>query len=171
MVEIDKYRIKFASGVQRKFLEEILDKERIDKLADVLSVSDRTIRDWRREKFLMKYSTAHLLSKKYTIKIPPKYELKNNFWYTTKGARKGGLASLKKQGGRIGGDQNVRLEKWREWWEKVGRFQKKVIFSHKPVQLPAKSILLAEFVGIMLGDGGISKNQVVVTLNRRTDRL
>lgn len=35
---------------------------------------------------------------------------------------------------------------------------------------PQKNEELAEFVGIMLGDGGITKRQVIVTLNPKTDK-
>ncbi len=39
----------------------------------------------------------------------------------------------------------------------------------KPIQRPEKSVELAEFIGIMIGDGGISKYQVTISLNQDTD--
>ena len=40
----------------------------------------------------------------------------------------------------------------------------------KPIQYPRISAKLAEFVGILMGDGGISARQVVVTLHSETDK-
>ncbi len=40
----------------------------------------------------------------------------------------------------------------------------------KQIKYPAKSPLLAEFIGILLGDGGFSRYQVHVTFNRETDK-
>jgi intein/homing endonuclease len=43
--------------------------------------------------------------------------------------------------------------------------------SLKPITMPTKSIELGNFIGIMLGDGGIrSKYQLTVTYNSKTDR-
>ena len=39
----------------------------------------------------------------------------------------------------------------------------------KDATLPKKSNRLAEFVGILLGDGSITKNQISITLNRIVD--
>lgn len=39
----------------------------------------------------------------------------------------------------------------------------------KPINRPQKSALLAEFFGIMLGDGGVSAYQIMITLNRFDD--
>ncbi len=139
-----------------------------EDIAKRLSVSVRSITDWKREKFSIPVNTARKLSKISGVRIPRGVKELDEFWYTSKGARKGGLASYKKQGGIIG-DPKFREQKWREWWENVGRFQKRKIFLRKPITKPQKSLLLAEFVGIMLGDGGISKRQITITLNSETE--
>lgn len=63
-------------------------------------------------------------------------------------------------------DPDYRQSQWRLWWETKGKFKKQKILIPKKVNLPERSTLLAEFVGIMLGDGGIQKYQIVITLHR-----
>ena len=63
-----------------------------------------------------------------------------------------------------------RKKKRQEWWEKTGRYkQHPIIGISKPIHKPPFSLELAEFVGILLGDGGITRNQIVVSLNSIED--
>jgi hypothetical protein len=84
------------------------------------------------------------------------------------GAKTGGTACYKKYG-VIGGDQEKRKEKWREWWEKEGKYIKHKILEPLPFKKPKCSDDLAEFVGILLGDGGMTKNQMTITLHYMDD--
>lgn len=118
----------------------------------------------------MSSRSANTIKKKYGLELPRSAKLRDEFWYVTKGARRGGLASYKKQGGRIG-DPEIRLQKWRGWWEKIGRFKPHPIINvTHPVHKPKRSTELAEFVGIMMGDGGITDYQLRITLNRIDDK-
>lgn len=160
-------RVWLPQGKQRGFIDSAIKKcGRLDSLAKTLGVSPRTIRDWRREKFLMSSRSANILRKKCGLELPQGAKLRNEFWYVTKGARRGGLASYKKQGGQIG-DPKIRLQKWREWWEKEGESVMKnhPIFQLFPFKQAKASQELAEFFGVMMGDGGISKNQICITLH------
>lgn len=167
---ISKNRIKFSPGAQRKFICVCLKKLNCgnEDIAKRLSVSVRSVTDWKREKYTIPLGVAKNLSKISKVKIPSHVKELGEFWYVSKGARKGGLTSYKKQGGIIG-NPAIRRQKWYEWWETTGKFQKRTIFYRKSIIKPKKDVHLAEFVGIMLGDGGITKNQVTVTLNRETD--
>ena len=60
-------------------------------------------------------------------------------------------------------------EKWREWWEKTGK-DTTIERSTKHIEIPKKSAKLAEFAGIMLGDGGIAPLHISVTLDSKTDK-
>lgn len=164
-------RVKFLKGQQARFILDSKEALRVswDELAKLSGVSRRTLFEWRKENFLMSYKAVRALSKKTGEKFPNGTEILNPFWYAPKGARKGGLAVLKKYG-KIGGDENRRKEKWREWWEKEGKLSKESITNPRPFKRPRKCIELAEFVGIVLGDGGISAKQVTITLHRVTDR-
>lgn len=167
---IPRNRYKFPRGKQRKFIKTCFKQlnYRNKDAAKKLSVSIRSITDWKKEKFLISVDAAQKLSKLSGIKIPSDKKELNKFWYVAKGGVIGGKAVLKKYG-HIGGDPTIRKDKWFEWWKKEGRFQDRKIFHRKSIIRPRKSGYLAEFVGIMLGDGGISKNQVVVTLNSETE--
>jgi intein/homing endonuclease len=101
--------------------------------------------------------------------IPKGISVKERYWYVSKGASAGGRAILEKYGS-VGGDPEYRKKKWREWWEKEGKFHPSKITQPLSFKKPAFSKDLAEFVGIILGDGGISRNQITVSLNRVTDR-
>jgi intein/homing endonuclease len=82
--------------------------------------------------------------------------------------RKGGLTVLKKYG-KLPIQENIRKEKWNEWWNSIG--EKAHLKSHAPLKItkPKKSPTLAEFVGIMMGDGTISAYHIGITLNATDD--
>ena len=163
-------RVFFSKGAQNKFINKILSRISVKEAAKLCNLSERTIRDWRREKFLVNADTLRKLCRKTKIPFPSNIKLRDNYWYVAHGSSAGGKAVLKKYG-RIGGDPEYRKKKWYEWWKKVGRFNPHQYFVTKDIAIPQKSAELAEFVGIMIGDGGITKKQVIVTLNRQTDKL
>ncbi|MFA5926315.1 MAG: LAGLIDADG family homing endonuclease [Parcubacteria group bacterium] len=165
-------RVKFPKEKQRDFLFAAKNKLGMDwrEFAKLLKISERTLSDWKREKITLPLSAAKIIRKKATLNIPENVKLLSPYWYANKGARKGGLAVLKKYK-IIGGNPKTRIKKWREWWEKEGRFKKHPIINKRlSIKKPSFSTKLAEFVGIVLGDGGISKRQVSISLNRETDR-
>jgi hypothetical protein len=94
---------------------------------------------------------------------------KNRYWYVKNGSSAGGLAVFKKYG-RIGGNPEYRKKKWYEWWKNKGQFKTNLITRPKLIRKPKKSSELAEFIGILIGDGGITKGQVTITLNHRDDK-
>lgn len=151
--------------------------ERIEKSIPIKDMaihckcSMRTIRDWKREKFLIDEQSIKFLCRKAKITFPQKsiVEVRDSYWYTKNGSMCGGYAVLEKYG-RIGGDPMYRVGRWREWWEREGKHKNGSITEAKPIFTPLKSNELAEFVGIILGDGSITHNQVVVTLHRNDDR-
>lgn len=164
-------RILFKKGYQKRLLNQINRCITIGEMARFSHCSERTIRDWRKEKFLAKEYSIKMLCKKAKILFPRDrvIEMKSPYWYSKDGSIKGGLAVLQKYG-RIGGDPAYRKRKWREWWEREGRYRPGSITEAKQIRIPLKSKELAEFVGIILGDGSITKNQIVITLHRNTDR-
>ncbi len=162
-------RARLEKGAQRKFLTEAIARAgSADMLARLLNLSSRTIRDWRREKFLIPYDALLFITKTFSIPLPPRIKREQQYWYVTKGARAGGLASYKKQNGVIG-DPNVRKQKWLEWWKKKGEVDSNFPFRPLPFQKPKKSVALAEFIGIMMGDGGMTKRQIAISLHHIDD--
>lgn len=165
-------RLEFPNGRQRRFINQSQKKMRLNsmELADLLKISVRTLNDWKREKFLISLKAANILSRKSRIKISHNVKIKNEFWYTVKGAKRGGINMYKKYG-HVGGDPEIRKKKWQEWWNNEGQFKKSFILNKPiPIRKPRKSEELAEFVGIVMGDGGISKYQLTITLNFRDDK-
>lgn len=160
-------RVIFPPDGQRIFL--LRAKKKIclswDKLSQLLKISNRTLFDWRREKFHISLNAVEILSQKANISIQKNknIEIRDAFWYVSKGARNGGIAVYKKYG-NVGGDPEYRKKKWYEWWEREGKFKKHPIINVcLPIKKPKKSKNLAEFIGIVMGDGGISKSQLIIT--------
>lgn len=162
---MDNNRLKFPVGKQKEFLVEILTKNccSCDQLALILGVSGRTVRDWRREKFTISERAVKKLCEIYNFELHLSLnDLKDNWkksvssanqkggisryikygsFSTLEGCRKGGLNSIKKRYGGL----------------------------LKPFYAPGFSYDLAEFVGILLGDGGLTKAQWFITVNSIAD--
>lgn len=165
-------RISFKEGEQQKFMEKILCKISVAKSARICGLSERTIRDWRRGKFLMHEDAMIKLCKEANVSVPKDFEEKDDYWYAVKGAKLGGFmgsAACIKKYGCIGGPN--RISGWKKWWNEKGKFNDSFLFRRKPINKPSKSSELAEFIGIMLGDGGISAKgkQIHITLNYKDD--
>ena len=168
----DKMRLRFPHGGQKIFLERCTKKLGLtgSQIAVLLGISVRTFTDWKREKFLVSMSKARLLSRQSKVSIPRSAKMERQFWYVTKGAQKGGVSVFKKYG-RIGGDPEIRKARWFEWWERKGKFLSHPIFRPFSFRKPKRSIALAELMGILMGDGGITKRQITITLHHKDDLL
>ncbi len=165
-------RVIFAKGKQKKFLFKQIKKLNISwtNLSNKIDIHSRTLNDWKREQYSIPIDKLEKICKLSNSKIPENIKLKDPFWYTFKGAKLGALASLKKYG-RVGGDQAYQKKKWYEWWNSEGKYQNVgCITGSLPIKIPSFSKDLAEFTGIMLGDGGITQNQVSVYTNSISDR-
>lgn len=170
MPKFNEPRLMFPSGYQKLFIEKLLQNGATSRsLSETSNVSTRTIRDWRAEKYHIPERVVKVFCKKYEIKLPnnitqlienwklmrkqvssrgarARYKIYGNF-STPEGRRKGGhnaLQILRKRG----------LAAW----------------CSKDYLYPKKSVDLAEFIGILLGDGGITKKQATITLNTEADK-
>lgn len=164
-------RVQFPVGKQHEFLE--IAQGKIDcslhEIAALLKVSDRTLRDWKQEKFHMSLVAVQKLCSIANISLPT-MTIKEPFWYASKGAMRGWQVILRKYG-RVPGNPEYRQQKWREWWEREGRYQKHPIINiSTPIKKARFSKNLAEFVGIMMGDGGIGPYQLTVSSHSVVDR-
>jgi len=162
-------RVFMTENRREKFMKELFSKTSVKKAAEYCNLSERTIRDWRKGKFSINLSSLRALCKRAKILFPKNVKIKNDYWYINQSSSAGGKAVFKKYG-RIGGDPEYRKKKWREWWENKGKYSSNIITSCKPINKPTHSKDLAEFVGIMLGDGCISKNQISITLHKHDDK-
>lgn len=162
-------RTLFPKGKQREFIDKILLKVSIKDFAKICNISERTVRDWRREKFLSDLDSLKKISNKFNIKIPSNIELKDDYWYVVSGSSAGAKAVYEKYG-RYFGNPEYRRKRWYEWWEKEGKHKNSLLFREKSIKKPQKSTDLAEFVGIILGDGSIGKSQISITLHSEDDK-
>jgi len=165
-------RIIFRAGKQHQFLLKATKKLKLSWLlfANKIGVNKRTLFDWRKEKYSLPHNVYSRILFFTGFKAPKNIEIKEPFWYVLKSSKSGGIATYKKYG-RIGGNPKVRKQKWLEWWEQKGKYNSSKYFLPKKIIIPRKGAELSEFVGIMIGDGGITKKQVIVTLNYKKDRL
>lgn len=165
-------RVAFPKGEQKKFIELIKDKLDLNlkELANLAGVHIRSLTDWKREKLSMSLPAFERFCVEAKLSKPVGIKIKEPFWYISKGWLKGWLAVKKKYGGRVPVDEEYRKKKWYEWWEREGRYRKHPLIGiTKPIKKPELSENLAEFVGIVMGDGGITKNQITITLHAFDD--
>src|SRR3989344_111417 len=160
-------RIDFPKNLQCKFLEDVRNNLDIDwlLLSNKLGVSKRTLFDWRREKFKLSKSALEVCLNLTGGKVKaPQYVELPDFWSIPEAARKGGLTTALRYGGpgtiegrRKGG--RISQERRRLYPEQYpGCVLPKIIVE------PKKNVELAEFFGIMLGDGSISKDADIITI-------
>lgn len=161
-----EYRAKFQNGQQQVWIASL--PLSVSEIATVCSCSERTVRDWRRERFLMDYACIEKLCVATNTSLPDVHRIPRYAHARTAG-RKGGAAVVRKYG-RVPVDESIRKERWRQWWETTGKYKNGGILVPKSIYKPRKNAKLAEFIGIMLGDGGISNAQLTVTLHSHDDR-
>lgn len=168
-------RIIFPSGGQQQFLLKALQNLNLSwtLFAEKIRVHGRTLNDWKREEYSMPLDVVKKISKIAKVKIPENAEIKEPFWYVYKGAKIGGkmgAAACFKKYGSYGGNPKYRKKKWYEWWEREGKYKSNIISAVRPIKKPNFSEKLAEFVGIILGDGSIGKSQISITLHSEDDK-
>lgn len=169
--QLNSKRAFFPKGRQSAFL--LLSKADLgctwQVLARISLTSTHTLACWRSEKNSMSFSALERICKKRNIKMPVGVIVKDPHWNVTGAAKAGGKAVILKYG-TVGGDDSYRKKKWHEWWEREGKHKGSKITQPRTFKKPKLSKELAEFVGIVLGDGGISTYQITVTLNSVTDK-
>jgi DNA-binding XRE family transcriptional regulator len=168
-------RLLFSKGKQREFLIQSrlrLSEAKID-IAKICNVHPRTLFDWEREKFNMRYESAVKLAKLTGVSIPKTVNFLPEFWNRSEAGRQGAFARLKLYGnpgtyeGRSkGGKKTIRLFH-RD--EKLAR--KSGFIIRKEIRYPVRCVELAELIGVILGDGALPGNhQLVISFNSKTDK-
>lgn len=163
-------RVRFRNGEQKRFLCNCAARIgfNYNEMACFLGISRRTLSDWKRGKFLLPLRVARKLCKQSGHPFPKHAIIEPQFWYTKKAAKIGGTAVLKKYG-VVGGNSDERRKQWQRWWDTKGKYQRHSILERQSFRKPRITGHLAEFFGIMLGDGGMSKFQFRITLHHKDD--
>lgn len=160
-------RALLRPGEQRKFLMRVEEILGLSKVATLSNCTERTVRDWRREKFRIPAEALTTLASEASVPIPT-HRLVEMYAHVSEAGKKGYTATVSAHG-RIPKNEQVRRQRWEEWWDKTGRFGKNPALTPLPIRKPKRSEELAEFIGIMMGDGGLSRYQVIVSLHQIDD--
>jgi len=167
-------RVKIQKGQQRIFLNRIAKYFNFDwsKIAKISHICDRTLRDWRRERYNMSYKALLRLYKVSNISIPKIVKILPEYWSTKKASGLGAIRRNELYGnpGTLEGRRKGGLTTWRRYRFDPQGFIDTEFIGPKDINYPLRSPLLAELIGIILGDGAITKYQVVISLNNKTDR-
>ena len=86
---IDK-RVVFPPGKQKLFLERVGQQLTVAEMADICDCSERTIRDWRREKFSMAFTAIQVLSRRTKVSIPKNIRTHEAYAHLAEASRIGG---------------------------------------------------------------------------------
>ncbi|MBI4065046.1 hypothetical protein HY409_01615 [Candidatus Gottesmanbacteria bacterium] len=163
-------RYKLQKDVQMVFFRAIESSSGLhsNQLASIFSVVPRSYRDWRRGKYAIPESVVDIVEKRFHVFFPDSKEAARNLWEQSKinASRKGAFAMIKKYGapgtpeGRSkGGKKGIKTLR-----------ERGLIPQPKPFYSPQEySEELAEFVGILLGDGHIGNEQWSITVSAKVD--
>lgn len=137
------------------------------ELSKLLNISDRTLRSWISEKKKMSYvALLHLVGITGTP-LPEKIEILRWSDHAKSAGQRGGATTYAEHGAM--GNEANRKAGWIAWWEREGKNKDQKIFQKKSIIIPPKDVLLAEFVGIMVGDGNINAYAICITLDSVAD--
>lgn len=164
-------RVKFPKGKQQSFLESVQRATGTDAeyLAEKLGISARTVRDWQREKWHMSEQALNRLCRFAGIPMPEHVEVLPEYWSVHKAARLGGRRRVALYGSP--GTPEGRQKAGRLFQQRMETNPALVktwgMVVAKEIKHPPHSPLLAEFVGILIGDGSVrSSFQVTMSFNR-----
>jgi len=173
MVEqIISKRVYFSGNGQARFLNEMINRIGRPCVAGLCGVDKRTFYDWRRGKYLITYDVVKKIVKRANAFMPLGITVLPEYWYVRKGAKRGAVKRNKLYGnpGTPEGRRKGGLITVNKFSKNICYAKRKGFIVRKEIRCPPQSALLAEFIGIMLGDGSINKNQAKVTLSSKTDR-
>jgi hypothetical protein len=93
-------RARLKKGQQRKFLNRVAKYFDFDwsRIARISNICDRSLRDWRCEKYNMNYKALLRLHKISNIPAPKIIEILPEYWSTKKASSLGGLMRNKLYG-------------------------------------------------------------------------
>ena len=136
-------------------------------IANSLDLNLRMLTSWRSGEVTIPKNVMDKIENLYKIKIPQNAKFLSDYWHIKEAARKGAIARFIKHGnlGTPDGRRKGGLNSLKS--QRLLRTNFKVL---KKIKLPKKTKELAELVGIILGDGYVSKYQVSVTLNSIADK-
>lgn len=166
-------RVIFKEKQQTTFLKEVRSVSGLknEELASLCGVCGHTFRDWVRGKYSISEKALRIFVEDFNVLFPQDIRIVDDFWYVSKGARKGGLKRTELYGspgtvaGRKKGGTNSQLKRKEdpEKYRLLGSNVRQLFYIEK------SSVEFAEATGIVLGDGAISNNQLRISLSSIVD--
>lgn len=164
-------RYKLPKNIQVEYLKTIQQESKLtsDELASLFGVVSRSFRDWKRGKYAIPQRIVEIANRKFHVSLPYPKSKAYSTWLQLKlaASKKGGLAVMKKYGGpgtpegrSKGGKRGIQTLRARGLIPQPKPF-------HKPETISEE---LAEFVGILLGDGHIGNEQWSITVSAKVDQ-
>lgn len=143
-------RVILEQAKQREILESIKSQNKLTwfQISTFCNISQRSLFDWRREKYRIPLEIMEKLCTSFNLQRPNILDVLSDNWGKVKG-------------GRIVG----RLRGCPATPEGRKKAALKRKLQRRPIIYPKKSRELSEFTGIMLGDGDISGRQVSISLS------
>jgi len=166
-------RIKFIRLKQGSFFKKIQRKTGFSyqKMASICGVGQRSFSDWKNGSCLISLSAFERLIEISNINRPL-VKILPDYWHIKEASRRGAFARNAIYGNPATSDGRSRGGKTTcDKFSSDPKLAKKLGFKiRKNIHHPSKSCDLAELVGILLGDGGITDYQVKITQNKEADR-
>jgi len=166
-------RIKFVKITQQNYLNNIKEKTNNDwpTLAKICGVHSRTFFDWRRNRYQMSSDALKRLQKEFKLTLPRGVETLPDTWHIKRASRLGGIKRNELYGnpGTPEGRRKGGLATCLKFKNNPTLAKKSGFIIRKQIFTPTKTPLLAEFIGIVLGDGGVTDYQVKIFTNSKTD--
>lgn len=161
-------RVKLEKkDLDKLFNSSYLRNERLSSLSSELGISARTLISWKSGEYSLpheKYLLLKKLSKDEGSNLNPIYL--EDFWQNSKAGKVGARVRAEKYG-QLGSIETRRKGGKASYIKR--KDAENDIFAKKKVVFPPRSEKLAEFFGIMIGDGTISKYQISVSLSSIVD--
>jgi len=168
-------RLQLEKNKQSEFLFRIHDRKNWswEYIADICGVTQRTLRDWKKEKFKISYEAFLKLEETSGILLGSPVKILPEFWGREEAAKKGGQRRIELFGnfGSQESRRNGGLSSQKKFRDNPNYARDIGVKVRNIINYPKQSDLLSEFIGIMLGDGGISRNQARITFDRSKDLL
>ncbi len=162
------FSAKFSSKkAQILWFKNLDSKYTTSTLAQLCGCSARTISDWKRGKFSPQYNCITKICATYHVSFP-KIQKVSRFAHLQQAGKKGGDVTTQRYG-KPKVNEPERMRMWRVWWDTKGKDLHTISNTPFNVVQPKKSSDVAEFIGIMMGDGSMSTYHIGITLNASDD--
>lgn len=137
-------------------------------LSKKLNISQRHLADIKRGAYSLPGLVADKINEEFGLKLPYNIQIREDYWHTKEAGKIGwkkhfelyGFIPATYESRRKGGLNSLKTHKAKN----TG------FFLVKEIKTPSKNIKLAELVGALTGDGGLSLRQVHLYLNLKKDK-